>query len=78
MANKNAAPTAKVTYTELICWSILYQQAKREEFVKKAENAESFYRTDVEEWCRDKISEIDTTIATLRQMYRIENGTDYC
>lgn len=78
MAKKNTAPVVKVTHTEMICWSIHFQEAQREEFVQKAARAQATDNFEIESWCREEVNRIDVILDILHQMYLIETGTEYC
>lgn len=77
MAKKNAPAIVKVTHTEMICWSIRFQEAQRDEFVQKAARAQAADKFEIESWCREEVNRIDAIIEVLQQMYMTETGVEY-
>ena len=78
MAKKNTAPVVKVTHTEMICWSIRYNELKREDCSTKLERAKAAQLSEIEGWCREELARIDTILSILHQLYKVETGTEYC
>lgn len=70
---KNAAPT--ITHTEILCYAISHLDARIQEINSKAEGRPEGH--PMHELCRNVAAPLMEKREILRQLYRIENGTDY-